>query len=70
MKEEKEGGVIMTYNKAEEVLGFLELKILEDRASDEELEFYENYLWFGKINKKCGTYRKLLNEIKREWNIK
>ncbi|AJA41321.1 hypothetical protein AXJ14_gp002 [Geobacillus virus E3] len=60
----------MTYNKSEEVIGFLELKILEDRASDEELEFYENYLWFGKLDKKSGTYRKLLNELKREWEGK
>lgn len=60
----------MTYNKYEEVIGFLELKILEDRASDEELEFYENYLWFGELNKKAGIYKKLLNELKREWEGK
>ena len=60
----------MTYNKSEEVLGFLELKILEDRASDEELEFYENYLWFGKLDKMSSTYKKLLNELKREWEGK
>lgn len=60
----------MTYNKYEEVIGFLELKILEDRASDEELEFYENYIWFGKTDKKSGTYKKLLNELKREWEGK
>lgn len=60
----------MAYDKSEEVIGFLESKILEDRASDEEMRFYEDYLWFGKLNKKCGTYKKLLNEIKREWNIK
>ncbi|MBE2919381.1 hypothetical protein HPK02_10960 [Anoxybacillus flavithermus] len=60
----------MTYNKYEEVIGFLELKILEDRASDEELEFYENYLWFGKLDKMSGTYKKLLNELKREWEGK
>lgn len=60
----------MTYNKYEEVIGFLELKILEDRASDEELKFYENYLWFGKLDKMSGTYKKLLNELKREWEGK
>ena len=52
------------------MIGFLELKILEDRASDEELEFYENYIWFGKLDKKSGTYKKLLNELKREWEGK
>lgn len=60
----------MVYNKYEEVIGFLELKILENRASDEELEFYENYLWFGKLNKKSSTYKKLLNELKQEWEDK
>jgi len=60
----------MSYNKSEEVIGFLELKILEDRASDEELEFYENYLWFGKLDKMSSTYKKLLNELKREWEGK
>ena len=60
----------MTYNKSEEVIGFLELKILEDRASDEELEFYEDYIWFGKLDKKSGKYKKLLNELKREWEGK
>lgn len=60
----------MTYNKYEEVIGFLELKILEDRASDEELEFYENYIWFGELNKKASIYKKLLNELKREWEGK
>ena len=60
----------MVYNKYEEVIGFLELKILEDRASDEELEFYENYILFGKLDKKSGTYKKLLNELKREWEGK
>lgn len=60
----------MAYDKSEEVIGFLESKILEDRASDEEMRFYEDYLWFGKLNKKCSTYRKLLNEIKREWEGK
>lgn len=60
----------MTYNKYEEVIGFLELKILEDRVSDEELEFYENYLWFGKLDKMSSTYKKLLNELKREWEGK
>lgn len=60
----------MTYNKSEEVIGFLELKILENRASNEELEFYENYLWFGKLNKMSSTYKKLLNELKREWEGK
>lgn len=55
------------YNKSEEVLGFLELKILEGRVDEDELEFYEDYLWFGKLDKKSSTYRKLLNELKREW---
>lgn len=57
----------MAYNNPEEVIGFLELKILEDRASNEELEFYENYIWFGELDKKSSTYKKLLNELKREW---
>jgi hypothetical protein len=60
----------MSYNKSEEVIGFLELKILEDRASDEELGFYENYIWFGKLDKMSSTYKKLLNELKREWEGK
>lgn len=58
------------YNKSEEVLGFLELKILEGRVDEDELEFYEDYLWFGKLDKKSSTYRKLLNELKREWEGK
>jgi arsenate reductase-like glutaredoxin family protein len=50
-----------------EVISYLEEKILEDKATDEEMEFYEKYIWFGKFNRKSDTYKRLLREMKEEW---
>ena len=62
----------MSYDKwnFNEVMSFLEYKILENRASENELLFYEEYIWFGEINKNCGTYLRLIKEMKKEWEVK
>jgi len=53
-----------------EVISYLEEKILEDKAADDEMEFYEEYIWFGKFDRKSNIYKRLLNELKREWEGK
>lgn len=62
----------MSYDKwnFNEVMSFLEYKILENRASENELLFYEEYIWFGEVDKKSSTYHKLIKEMKKEWEVK
>jgi len=50
-----------------EVISYLEEKILEDKATDDEMEFYEEYIWFGKFNRKSDTYKRLLREMNKEY---
>lgn len=53
-----------------EVVGYLEEKCVSGLATRNELEMYENYKWEGKLDKKNyrGVYRKLLREMKKEYN--
>jgi hypothetical protein len=50
-----------------EVISFLEYKLQENLASEDEIEMYENYKWFGKLNKNNYTYRSLLKEMNDEY---
>lgn len=47
----------------EEVLSFVENKIKDDTATEDEQILYQDYQWYGKLNKMSGTYRKLINQI-------
>ncbi len=49
----------------EEVIIFLEQKIIDNLESDEEMMAYENYKWDGKIKK--STYKSLLKEMYKEY---
>ena len=52
-----------------EVLSFLELKINDNVATEDELNLYETYVWENKFIKN-DTYIKLVREMKRLWEVK
>jgi hypothetical protein len=49
-----------------DVLSYLETKILENIASDKEVELYEEYRWTGKL-KINNTYKNLVKELNKEY---
>ncbi|PKR82869.1 hypothetical protein [Heyndrickxia camelliae] len=48
-----------------EVLAFFEDMIRSGEANNEELRAYEDYQWFGRLNK--NTYDKLVKKMKKIW---
>jgi quinol monooxygenase YgiN len=54
----------------DEVMSFLEYKILKNEASEDEVLFYEEYIWTGEIDKNSNTYHRLIKQMKKEWEAK
>jgi hypothetical protein len=54
----------------EEVLGFLEDIIISGEADQDELELYENYIWNGKLHKMNYTYKNLIMEMRKLYEVK
>jgi hypothetical protein len=54
----------------EEVISFLENKIMEETANQKEQNLYQNYLWFGKLHKFNRTYRSLVEQMRELFKIK
>lgn len=50
----------------EEVIGFVEGRILDKIADDKEIEMYEDYIWNGELNrdKYLHTYKKVLRRMR------
>ena len=48
----------------EEVISFLEDKILDQTANQKEQHLYENYLLFGKLHKMNHTWEGLVNQMR------
>lgn len=46
-----------------EVIAYLEEKIISDIATPEESELYEDYHWYGKLNKN-KTLKKVIREMR------
>ncbi|MBJ3805199.1 hypothetical protein JF533_19075 [Bacillus subtilis] len=44
------------------LIGFLETKVINETATPEEENLYQDYLWYGTVNKKSHTYRNLVNQ--------
>lgn len=53
----------------EDVIGFLETKLLDNTASQEEQELYEQYVWNGKLENNY-TRKILISQMKRIYNGK
>ena len=43
-------------------MGFIEGKVVDGTATPEEEYLYQDYKWYGKINKQSFTYRSLVNQ--------
>jgi hypothetical protein len=54
----------------ESVMAYLEDMIQSGLASDEEIEFYENCLWSGKMKKLNNTYKQIIFSMRDEWEMK
>lgn len=48
-----------------EVISFLEEKIHDGLANEDEEQLYEQYQWENKLDKNNYTYRLLINEMKK-----
>ncbi|MCY7757858.1 hypothetical protein [Bacillus inaquosorum] len=44
------------------LIGFLESKVINETAIPEEENLYQDYLWYGTVNKKSHTYRNLVSQ--------
>ncbi|MBL4978778.1 hypothetical protein QNK06_11330 [Bacillus subtilis] len=44
------------------LIGFLETKVINETATPEEENLYQDYLWYGTVNKKSHTYRNLVSQ--------
>jgi hypothetical protein len=64
------GGETMTKNtfRKEEVISFLEVKILENTATTDEVLLYEEYVWNGKLRKNNYTYKKVIKQLTNMYN--
>jgi hypothetical protein len=64
------GGVTMTKNtfRKDEVISFLEMKVLENTATTDETLLYEEYVWNGKLRKNNYTYKKLISQMTNIYN--
>lgn len=56
---------IMKWTK-EEVISYLEQKVLDGSADESEIELYEGFVWNGKLDRKNNlyTYKKLISQMK------
>lgn len=50
-----------------EVISFLEEKIHDGLANEDEEQLYEQYQWENKLDKNNYTYQQLVNEMKRQY---
>jgi hypothetical protein len=55
--------------RKDEVISFLEEKVLMDIATQEELNLYEIYIWSGKLVKGY-TYKLLVRQMRRLYDEK
>jgi hypothetical protein len=53
-----------------EVLSYLEDKILDNNATEDEQNIYQNYLLFGELKKFNHTYKKLVLEMRKLFECK
>lgn len=62
----KDGGEIMEklHFGLEEVVSFLEMKMIDNTATQDEQELYEFYVWNGRL-KNNYTRKKLVAQMKR-----
>jgi hypothetical protein len=51
----------------EEVVSYLENKILDQAADQDELELYQNFKWNGKFEK-TYTYKKVIHRMRELYN--
>lgn len=51
-----------------EVIGYLEEKILDGSARDDEEDFYNTYYLTNKLSKNDKITQRLLNEMNEEYN--
>jgi hypothetical protein len=51
----------------EEVIGYLENKILDQAADQDELELYQDFKWNGKFEKNY-TYKKVIHSMRELYN--
>lgn len=54
----------------EEVIGFLEDLILSGEANQDECILYENYHWNGYISKMNYTYKHIIEQMRKLFEIK
>lgn len=54
--------------KISEVVSFLEEKIIDGVANEDEMEMYEDYKWYGRFNKDTYAWKRLLQEMRRIHN--
>lgn len=50
-----------------EVISFLEEKIHDGLANEDEEQLYEQYQWENKLDKNNYTFQQLVNEMKRQY---
>lgn len=55
--------------KVNEVIAFLEEMIVSEMATENEEILYQDYKWFGKLNKN-NTYKRVLKKMKKLGNEK
>ncbi|PGZ96966.1 hypothetical protein COE51_16490 [Bacillus pseudomycoides] len=55
------------YWTKDEVIAYLEYKILKDEATDNEIKFYEAYIWNDKFYKNTYTYKRILQRMMKEY---
>jgi hypothetical protein len=53
-----------------EVQSFLELRIIDDMATEEELDLYEEFTYTGKLNASSNTYKQMVRKMKQLWEEK
>lgn len=44
------------------LIGFLEAKVINETATTQEENLYQDYLWYGTVNKRSHTYRNLVSQ--------
>jgi hypothetical protein len=49
------------------VISYLEEKIHDGLASEDEEQLYEEYQWENKLSKNNYTYKQLVNEMKKSY---
>jgi len=54
--------------RVSEVIAFIEERIIDDIASEEEEIMYQDYKWSGKINKNTYEWKCVLRNMNKEYN--